>query len=89
MARGETRDEAAVRRAAPPVEQTRAPAPAKPMVDQFCGIRKVGPSAYAVVTGQLVDGKVVTLQVDPVVQPLDHTAQTLAMKLRAMIGEMP
>ncbi len=62
-------------------------APSK--VDHICGLRKVGPNSYVVVTGRVVDGQAVEWKVDPISQPLDHAALTLTMKLRAMVGEMP
>jgi hypothetical protein len=60
-------------------------------VDYLVGFRKVGTNAYACVKVRLVGGKVVEHKVDNLGEPMEHTAQTVALLMTKMIqsGEIP
>ncbi len=65
----------------------RQPQPS-PVVDFVCGLRKVGPQKYSLVTGRIVDG-VPELKVDAVSQPQDHAAMELRVAFQKLMGEIP
>lgn len=57
-------------------------------VDFVCGLRKVGPSLYSLVTGRVVDG-VPELKVDAVSQSLDHAAEELRAEFQRLMEVIP
>jgi hypothetical protein len=65
-----------------------APPVAVALVDYVCGLRRVGPSRYSLVTGTVVGG-VVDLKVDPVSQSLDHAAEELRGEFQKLMETIP
>ncbi len=56
--------------------------------DFVCGLRRVGPSKYSLVTGRVVDG-VPDLRVDGVSQSLDHAAEELRAEFQKLMETIP
>jgi hypothetical protein len=60
-----------------------------PAIDWVCGLRKVGPSKYSLVTGRIIDG-VPDLKVDLAVsQSQDHAAEELRNAFQALMRDIP
>lgn len=73
---------------APPVVVTNIATEKAPVVDYVCGLRKVGPRQYQLVTGLVVDGEP-NLKVDDVAQPLEHAAESLRIAFQKMFLNIP
>ena len=65
-----------------------APALAVDAIDYVCGLRKVGPSRYSLVTGRVVNG-VPDLKVDHISQSQDHAAEELLAEFRKLMAVIP
>lgn len=61
---------------------------AKPATYFVCGLEKVGPSRYALVSGRVVDG-VPDLVVDPISQTLDLAADLLRTEFQKLMETIP
>ena len=75
---------------APPVVLTNIASEDDPAlgVDFVCGLRKVGPRQYTVVSGRIIDGEP-HFKVDGVAQPLEHAAELLRIEFQKLISVIP
>lgn len=69
---------------APAVAEEAAP----PVIDYVCGLRKVGPSRYVVVSGLVKDG-VPDLRVENVAQPINNAADELRAEFQRLVEFIP
>lgn len=58
------------------------------VIDYMCGLRRVGPSKYVVVSGLVKDG-VPDLRVEAVAQSLDHAAEELRSEFQRLVEFIP
>lgn len=73
--------------------KTRIPEPVPPAdddgpVDFICGLRRVGPSLYTLVSGRIVNGTP-ELKVDTISQSLDHAAEQLRAEFQRLMETIP
>lgn len=61
---------------------------AEPKIDYVCGLRRVGPSKYVVVSGLVRDG-VPDLRVEAISQSLDHAAEELRSEFQRLVEFIP
>ncbi len=67
----------------------KSPEPEGPVVtDYVCGLRKIGPSKYSVVSGRIIDG-VVELKVEPISEDLGHSAEALRSEFQKLVKFIP
>lgn len=59
-----------------------------PAVDYVCGLRKVGPSKYVLVTGTVEDG-VVKFKHDKIPESLDNAAEMLRASFQSLMETLP
>ena len=58
------------------------------VVDFVCGLRKVGPQRYSLVTGKVVNG-VPELKVDEAAQKQEFAAEELRIAMQKLMAEIP
>lgn len=58
------------------------------VIDYVCGLRRVGPSKYVVVSGLVRDGAP-DLRVEPIAQTLDHAAEELRAEFQRLVEFIP